>query len=1335
MSNGLLEVVDGYTLATLSDGSSFILHVNQALLEMGSSQTESLLQPHQVRAANNAVDDCATCHLAANGEPGTQSIFSGSNALKMNFDGWKCYFVIRKASPEEFDQFPHVHLTSATPYEPQRRRFTRRVHKAVDVSLDEWRARLGYPTLGVTSTTIKSTTQMVASLKAETREYMRDHYKTRSLATRPRRLSDRMYSDTFFSSVPSIRGFKCFQMFAFKKSKFDKIHLMRKESQNHEKYLDVIRDIGAPDFVVTDNAKSMTGSKWSNTNRYYCIGQGTSEPHHQNQNYSEGRGGNAKNKLIKLFHETPHAPIHYWCYGLEHIDHLSGYLANKSLNGRTPREALLGETPDISVFRFRWFQPVWYYSPDTSFPEDKMIPGFFLGVAPSVGDGFSYKLLPNCKDYSDIPTHRNPTIIIRSVVRSREINDSIDSAPICRQGTDGFKFFNVEGEELVGSEELSESDDDAVVGTIDGTQRVTVELPDEEDDFAHYWPEDNEGSTFLDQEEQPASQRRRLDQEEEIINSVDTTTRLCPPTGFPFPLRTPDSNNEPDRHSLPIISQSDSEEDECDSEEPIVFDDMNLDDTSRFDGHSEEHIIQEVENHFNRSEGDDELDLDAIVNNRYLNGILELEVMYTTGDCEWHPISLVQDEDPHAVANYVMKTDLGTILNGKYRRWARKFLRSLRRAMRRFFKVDTRGFQSNSFPTRTDSVITPANVQARRRAARAAKATAAKKVTTSKRKAPTGNNRQMGTFKYGIEVPRKWADVVRLDRANSSLEWHHAVEKEMASLIKHKCFDFKHPGWTAPSDYQYAPLHMVYDVKVCGRKKARFVCNGSRVDPKGLSTRATVVKGVSVRLLDIIADHLDLSVLTGDIGNAFIQAHTKEKVWTSCGPEFGDMQGSKAVIIRALYGLTTSAERYRTLFADFLRGLGFNPTRFDRDVWMRKREAPDGSSYSGYDYICTHVDDFKIVAKDPERWMTHIEQTFLVKESGVRDYYLGNNYKYHEGQDLWSYGCDSYVAEAIKKVEAEFWCLRQTKTPMPTSDCHPELDNTPLLSLDDHRRFQMLLGMLQWMVTIGRPDLCHGVAMLNRFGACPREYHLELALGMFEYLKKFPTRQIAIDARPLEFTRDLSRFKDFHLDFLGDYPDAREELDPSFPEAFGTPLETTICVDADHAHDLKTRRSITGLIAFVGSTPVTWFSRRQGSIASSTYAAEFSALRSATEEAQNLRYMLRCLGIPIPNDGSCPTNIFNDNFAVVNQACDADAELHKKHVAISFHVVREAIASGAIRPLWVKGQWNVADIFTKQIGSTEYLGHCDYIFYKPQFHLRHYNRLSEVEESAPGSIV
>ena len=100
--------------------------------------------------------------------------------------------------------------------------------------------------------------------------------------------------------------------------------------------------------------------------------------------------------------------------------------------------------------------------------------------------------------------------------------------------------------------------------------------------------------------------------------------------------------------------------------------------------------------------------------------------------------------------------------------------------------------------------------------------------------------------------------------------------------------------------------------------------------------------------------------MTGYKSNAFIQAHTKENIYTKCGPEFGDRAGSIATIIRALYGLTTSAERFRTMLADFLRTLEFTPSHFDRDVWMRLRDDK-----TGYDYICTHVVDFKVVAKDP----------------------------------------------------------------------------------------------------------------------------------------------------------------------------------------------------------------------------------------------------------------------------------------------------------------------------------------------------------------------------------
>ena len=118
--------------------------------------------------------------------------------------------------------------------------------------------------------------------------------------------------------------------------------------------------------------------------------------------------------------------------------------------------------------------------------------------------------------------------------------------------------------------------------------------------------------------------------------------------------------------------------------------------------------------------------------------------------------------------------------------------------------------------------------------------------------------------------------------------------------------------------------------------KARLVCDGSRVDPKGLNTRATVVKTISVRLLDIIADAWNKEVLTGDIGNTFIQSNTNDKIFTRFGTEFGEYKKCVAIIVKALYGLTTSAERFRSKFADLLCNIGFKSSRYNHNVWMIK---------------------------------------------------------------------------------------------------------------------------------------------------------------------------------------------------------------------------------------------------------------------------------------------------------------------------------------------------------------------------------------------------------------
>ena len=127
---------------------------------------------------------------------------------------------------------------------------------------------------------------------------------------------------------------------------------MRREVQAPEMYEEIIREHGVPNKTVIGNAKVCTDKQWTTINPRICIETGLSVPHHQHQNYSEGEGGNLKFRLLKLFHNTPHAPLKYWCFGAEYLDQIGCYLFKATLGGRCSSKKLVGQTVDISIFRF-----------------------------------------------------------------------------------------------------------------------------------------------------------------------------------------------------------------------------------------------------------------------------------------------------------------------------------------------------------------------------------------------------------------------------------------------------------------------------------------------------------------------------------------------------------------------------------------------------------------------------------------------------------------------------------------------------------------------------------------------------------------------------------------------------------------------------------------------------------------------------------------------------------------------------------------------------------------------------------------------------------------------
>ena len=81
------------------------------------------------------------------------------------------------------------------------------------------------------------------------------------------------------------------------------------------------------------------------------------------------------------------------------------------------------------------------------------------------------------------------------------------------------------------------------------------------------------------------------------------------------------------------------------------------------------------------------------------------------------------------------------------------------------------------------------------------------------------------------------------------------------------------------------------------------------------------------------------------------------------------------------------------------------------------------------------------------------------------------------------------------------------------------------------------------------------------------------------------------------------------------------------PAPKGRSVKIIAFVDASHGANKVTRRSHTGYIIFVNQAPITWYSKRQNTVETSTSSSEFITLRSCLEGIPTLRYKFKIFGI------------------------------------------------------------------------------------------------------------
>ena len=261
-------------------------------------------------------------------------------------------------------------------------------------------------------------------------------------------------------------------------------------------------------------------------------------------------------------------------------------------------------------------------------------------------------------------------------------------------------------------------------------------------------------------------------------------------------------------------------------------------------------------------------------------------------------------------------------------------------------------------------------------------------------------------------------------------------------------------GTPVPHGYTQISVQFVFDAKEDGRHKARLIACGNFTPEPEEAIYSSVASLRSLRYVTFIIELNGDNLMQGDIGNAYLESYTQEKVCFTAGPEFGPLAGHTLVIVKALYGLRSSGLWFHEKLADTLRVMGFFPSYANPDVWMHAPLDP----FAPYEYVVVYVDDLFVAMKDPLAFFQELQTdpwNYKLKGVGPPCYHLGNDF-FRNSDGTLCMGTQTYAKRLLSNFEKLFGTLPPPVcSPLPEHD-RPELDDTPLCGPDDVAKYQSI---------------------------------------------------------------------------------------------------------------------------------------------------------------------------------------------------------------------------------------------------------------------------------------
>lgn len=431
------------------------------------------------------------------------------------------------------------------------------------------------------------------------------------------------------------------------------------------------------------------------------------------------------------------------------------------------------------------------------------------------------------------------------------------------------------------------------------------------------------------------------------------------------------------------------------------------------------------------------------------------------------------------------------------------------------------------------------------------------------------------------------------------------------------------------------------------RYKGRYVVRGDKQEylVDCLECFAPVARHTTLRVPRAVAAAKGMVIEQLDIETAFLNGDVEKIIYIEQprGYERGD-RTMVCKLLKSLYGLKQAARQWHIELAGVIKEAGFAPCASDPCLFKGVRGGKEV-------FTLVYVDDLLVVADTVEAAAVgkeSITKTFKARQMGEPTFFLGLHLDRDREEGTIKVGQRQYVANLLER----FGLTAANTVHLPLGTDVQLVKAGTLLSPEDHKTYQELVGGFLYLATCNRPDISLVVGRLSRFMFSPTAAHLAAAKRVLRYLKGTATMALT----------------------------------------YGMAAAATGYHDADFAGDADTRRCTTGYVFMLNGAAVSWLSKRQSLFTLSTTEAEYVAGATAAHEAVWLRTLIHDL-----TGSSTPMEMRCDNESAISMMHNTVSSARTKHIAIRYHYVRELVEDKTLTVTHVPTGDMIADSLTKAL--------------------------------------